>query len=514
MKQLEKDQQAHIAQLKMAEANYFELFNKANIAILILEAATCKILDANSMASNLTGYSREELINKHPYDTVSSLDDTISKISAAENIRRVMDGEHLISDRQYIHKNGQVFWIQVSLSRAVIDGCERVIVCFYEIDSRKKAEQALRKSEANLRSIFNHTHIGFALLDQSLNIVCCNTAANEWGRDSLGVELAEGKNVIPLLRDYNKKEYVELLHRALGGESINFETAYPVLDGSISWYRVRMDAVYTPEEHIIGIIVSAENITDNKLARLDRERMIKDLIQRNKEHEQFAYIVSHNLRGPLANILGYINLVQEEGNSKEDTEEYLQMLAASANKLDETIRDLSRLLQLKKDTTDVKEWVSFSSIVEDIKIGLRNLIDENTVVFETDFSEAEEIFTFKIYVYSIFYNLITNSIKYKNQNRRKTVIRIRSCRKGDRVKLTFRDNGIGIDLKKNKEFVFGLYKRFHPQVSNGKGVGLCMTKAQVEALGGKITIKSKVNIGTLFTIYLPYEVAATNLQHG
>ena len=494
-----------IAHVKRAQSNYYELFDKANIAILILEAGTGKILEANSMASHLTGYSKAELINKHPYDTITSHDYSITKMSAAENIRRAMEGEHLISDRQYIHKNGNVFWVQVSLSKAIIDDCERVIVCFYEINSRKKAEQALRTSEANLRSIFQHTNIGFGLLDTSLNLVCCNEKASEWGRESLGVQLEEGKNVIPLLRDYNKNEYVEMLHLALNGESINIETAYPVLDGSLCWYRLRMDAVRTPEENIIGIIVSAENITASKLARMDRDRMLKDLIQRNKEHEQFAYIVSHNLRGPLANMLGYINLIQEEGNTKEELVEYRQLLSISANKLDSTIRDLSSLLQLKKDINEVREWVNLNSIVEDVKISVRNSIENDNIVFDTNFSEVADMYTFKIYIYSIFYNLITNSIKYKNHNCKKKIISIKSYKKEGKIKLVFRDNGIGIDLEKNKDFVFGLYKRFHPQVSAGKGVGLCMTKTQVEALGGKIGIRSKVNKGTRFTIHLPNE---------
>lgn len=505
MEQFKQREKAHIEQIKRAEANYYELFDKASVAILILEADTGKILDANAMASQLTGYSKEELINKHPYDTVSSLDASINKISAARNLSMVMNGQHVISDRQYIHKKGHIFWVQVSITKAIIDGFERIIVCFHSIDGRKQAEQALRKSEANLRSIFQHTNIGFGLLDQSLNIVCFNEAASEWGRESLGVELEEGKNAVSILRDYNKKEYVEMLHLALSGQSINIETSYPVLDGSMSWYRLRMDAVYTPEEHIIGVIVSAENITAAKLARIDRDRMINELIQRNKEHEQFAYIVSHNLRGPLANILGYISLIQEEGNTKEDAEEYLQLLSLSANKLDETIRDLSSLLQLKKDIHEVKEWVSFSQIVSDVRIGVRNLVADHIVIFDTDFSEIDEVFTFKIYMYSIFYNLITNSIKYKNPNCRKTIIKIRSYKKGNKIKLTFRDNGIGIDLEKNKDFVFGLYKRFHPKVCTGKGVGLCMTKAQIEALGGTIDIQSKVNKGTQFTIHLPSE---------
>lgn len=508
MTQTMQHKKAEICPRQRAEANYFELFDKASIAILILEPETGIILDSNAMVSHLTGYSKEELINKHPYDTISTRDLSITKVSAAENLKKVMAGEKFVSDRQYIHKNGHVFWVQLSMSKAIFDDCERVIACFSEIDSRKRAEQALQKSEANFRSIFQHTNIGFGLLDTSLNVVYCNEKANEWGRESLGVQLETGKNAVSLLRDFQKSDFVTMLQRALSGESINVETAYPVLDGSVSWYRLRMDAVYTPEEQLIGVIVSAENITDSKLVRLDRDRMIKDLIQRNKEHEQFAYIVSHNLRGPLANILGYISLIREEDNARAETEEYLQLLSESACKLDETIRDLNRLLQLKNETTEVKESVCLYQIVEDIKIGLRNVTEDQTVVFDVDFSETAELVTFKIYMYSIFYNLITNSIKYKNPIHKKTIVKIRSARKGNKIKLTFRDNGIGIDLEKNKDFVFGLYKRFHPQVGAGKGVGLCMTKMQVEALGGTISIKSKVNKGTLFTICLPATAAA------
>ena len=182
MEQLELSESVYFEQVRQAQANYYELFDKANAAILIMDAATGKIIDANSMATQLTGYSKCELINKHPYDTISSLDSSINKISAAENLRKAIEGEHIVSDRQYIHKKGHVFWVQVRISKVNVDNCERIIVSFHGIDNRKKAEEALRKSEANLRSIFQHTNIGFALLDQSFNIVCCNDIANEWGR--------------------------------------------------------------------------------------------------------------------------------------------------------------------------------------------------------------------------------------------------------------------------------------------------------------------------------------------
>jgi signal transduction histidine kinase len=109
----------------------------------------------------------------------------------------------------------------------------------------------------------------------------------------------------------------------------------------------------------------------------------------------------------------------------------------------------------------------------------------------------------KSYVYSIFYNLISNSIKYKKPDIC-PVIEIKSVRREDKIELLFKDNGRGIDLKKSGQHVFGLYKRFHWDVE-GKGVGLFTVKTQVEALGGKISIKSEVNKGTEFKILFAIE---------
>jgi signal transduction histidine kinase len=129
------------------------------------------------------------------------------------------------------------------------------------------------------------------------------------------------------------------------------------------------------------------------------------------------------------------------------------------------------------------------------------LIDGEEVSLNTDFSEANELITIKSYIYSIFYNLISNSIKYR-QLGIKPIISIQSKRSNDKIILVFKDNGIGIDLNKLGGQVFGLYKRFHQHVE-GKGMGLYMVKTQVEMIGGTIEIISEVNKGTEFIITLP-----------
>jgi signal transduction histidine kinase len=126
------------------------------------------------------------------------------------------------------------------------------------------------------------------------------------------------------------------------------------------------------------------------------------------------------------------------------------------------------------------------------------LLQSEEIRIETDFSQAEKIFSLKTYIYSIFYNLIINSIKYK-QPTLPSVISIKSYRDWDKLFLIFKDNGLGIDLTKNGAQVFGLYKRFHSHIE-GKGLGLFMVKTAVEMLGGSISIASAVNKGTIFTI--------------
>ena len=129
---------------------------------------------------------------------------------------------------------------------------------------------------------------------------------------------------------------------------------------------------------------------------------------------------------------------------------------------------------------------------------MSHLIDSDDIEIRYDFPDINEYFTIKPYLYSIFLNLISNSVKYRQPDNH-CVIEIMSHLLKNKIELTFSDNGMGIDLKKKGEQVFGLYKRFHENIE-GKGIGLFMVKTQVETLGGKISIKSEQNVGTEFKI--------------
>lgn len=247
-----------------------------------------------------------------------------------------------------------------------------------------------------------------------------------------------------------------------------------------------------------AILCITEDITERKAAEAERRQMLADIVQRNKDLEQFSYIVSHNLRAPVANILGLSELIRNPGIRLNEADDLIEHLSVAAGKLDEVIMDMNNILQVKNTESKRKELVRFSDLVGNIKMGIDRYMEREEVQLISDFSAINEIMSVKSYLYSIFLNLISNSIKFRQPDV-KPVIEVTSTLHDNKVLISFKDNCLGIDLKKRGEQVFGLYKRFHFHVE-GKGMGLFMVKTQVESLGGKISISSEVNKGTEFVI--------------
>jgi PAS domain S-box-containing protein len=290
----------------------------------------------------------------------------------------------------------------------------------------------------------------------------------------------------------------------------NFNTTFVTLENSYSNFRmVRRDGktmycycewrfefdINRKPIRIFGIV---QDITERTLGEIERTKMISDIIKRNQDLEQFSYIVSHNLRAPVANLLGLTDIIGSISLGEKEKEIAIQGLSISTHKLDEVIRDLNHILQVRRDVGTRMERVFFSDVLYDVKSGISESLKKENVEFDLNFSEANEMPAIKSYLYSIFYNLISNSIKFKQPAINPVIeINSRKCETG--LVITYKDNGVGIDLVKYHKQVFGLYNRFHDKLE-GKGMGLYMVKTQVEALGGKINIKSEVNKGTEFEI--------------
>lgn len=234
----------------------------------------------------------------------------------------------------------------------------------------------------------------------------------------------------------------------------------------------------------------------------ETEKLLSELSSSYNNLMQFNYIVSHNLRAPVANIIGLCNLIHLPGISEEDKLQTISHINTAAQNIDNLIKDLSVLLAMRAPHNIKKVKVFLPSLVETISNNLEKQIAESKAIIKTNFrDDATEIFTIKSYLESIFYNLISNAIKFQSNNKCPEII-ISSKKEKNIFLITVSDNGIGIDLEKYGDKIFGLYQRFNLEVE-GKGLGLNMTKMQVEAVGGKIILESTPGNGTLFTITFP-----------
>jgi len=226
-----------------------------------------------------------------------------------------------------------------------------------------------------------------------------------------------------------------------------------------------------------------------------------ELIRQNSQLEQFGFIIAHNLRSPVARILGLTNLIKSEQFSMPQDEIVIQKLQHSAEDLDHIIHDLNAILEIKKGATHSFEPINLMERLNKVRSILKERITESKAQITDNFNITMHCYGIPAYVESILYNLVSNAIKYRSPQRTPVII-VSAKTEGDYLKLEVSDNGIGLDLSIASEKVFNLYQRFHNHVE-GKGIGLFLVKTQVEAMNGKITVESTVGEGTCFTIHLP-----------
>lgn len=264
------------------------------------------------------------------------------------------------------------------------------------------------------------------------------------------------------------------------------------------WVRFSMIPIYNSDNELSHWISIQKDVTEERKQEKEKEQLIRELTQNNKDLKQFSYITSHNLRAPLSNLIGLLNLIEDIPINDSELLEIINGFKKSTHLLNETINDLVKIIVIKDKISIQKENVTINEVVEHVFSQLKFQIEQSKPILKLNFDEADTIYTNKAYLESILINLLTNSIKYKSETK-KLKISITIKKTNNSTILKFKDNGIGIDLKRNSEHIFGLYQRFH-DYPDSKGLGLYLVKSQIESLGGTIAIESEVNKGTEFTL--------------
>lgn len=224
-----------------------------------------------------------------------------------------------------------------------------------------------------------------------------------------------------------------------------------------------------------------------------------ELIKYNNELRQFSYTISHNLRGPVASLLGLIHLFDRSALSQEN-EKISDHIFSSAQRLDAIIKDLNKIIDIRNDIFQIRQKVVLAEELEQIRRVLHIGTELTHIHVQAELSGCEQLYSVRPMVHSILYNLISNAIKYRAPERI-SQIKISAEQTDEYYILKVEDNGLGIDLTAHKDNLFKLYKRFHYH-TEGKGIGLYLVKLQCEALGGYIEVQSELNKYTRFTAYL------------
>ncbi|KAA5543475.1 sensor histidine kinase [Adhaeribacter rhizoryzae] len=266
--------------------------------------------------------------------------------------------------------------------------------------------------------------------------------------------------------------------------------------------EVLVEPVFDAQGNCLRLVGMVHDITERKEIEVNQMRLTQDLYQHNRDLEQFTYIVSHNLRAPLANALGLVRHLPNMPTTTELYQQYLSHLITSIEKLDTILKDVTQILSVRdRQNIDHYEAVVLAEVCEQAKQDLAPELGACGGHLHIAVAPDFIVHGSRVYLYSIFHNLISNAIKYRSLNRVLEINITTINTTPEEKTIQFSDNGLGFDMNKYENDVFKLYKRFHHNSSiEGRGVGLFLVKTHVEALGGNITVKSTLNAGTTFTI--------------
>ena len=288
-----------------------------------------------------------------------------------------------------------------------------------------------------------------------------------------------------------------LLAEYLSEKNIELSELFEELENANS--VLKRDEVLIGNQKELLENANAELIKQVEIKTSELRQANKELIKHNNELQQFSNTLSHNLRAPVANLLGLAQLYEMD-KSEENREKVVAHIYKSAESLDGVIKDLNKVVELRNNLFQIKEKIEINNEIDNIWQMLGESTQHCNGKLLLDIN-APVIYGVRSYFHSIMYNLISNSIKYRNPNE-DCLIKIKTHIFENECVIEFQDNGIGIDLKKHSAQLFGMYKRFHDHLE-GKGLGLFLTKQQVEAMKGSIDVQSELNVGTKFTIKFP-----------
>ncbi len=500
--------------LKKSEEQFRKTFEySANgMAIISMEG---KYIQVNKAYEEILGYSNEELKNKNFRD-ISHPDDLKGNEPL---IKELAEGkrDYYIMDKRYIHKDGSYVWahLAASLIKDEIGGKPYFISQITDITREKAAQQELSETLDKLKSILDaSTRVAIVGTDVNGLITSFNkgaenllgyTAQEIVGKKTpvkfhLNEELQQRKNELFNDESIDVNGFDILKHFASKQKFTTKEWVFVRKNGSKFPVQLTITEIKGVDGQLNGYLGIASDITELKR----RENELEHLLDINKDQNErllnFAHIVSHNLKGHAGNYSMIMELLKDE-ESPEEIKQFIDMLLTATKNLNDTVENLNDIVEANTKTSETKKQVNIKETLQMAVGNLNAIVNEAGAKLNFNVEDDETVNAVPAYLDSIFHNFISNAIKYRSPER-KPVIHISTGETENYKVISFEDNGLGIDLEKTGGKLFEMFKTFHGN-SDARGVGLFITKNQIESMGGRVEVESEVNKGSIFKVYLP-----------
>jgi len=429
-------------------------------------------------------------------------DDVDSFMNSLESSKRRLvkwDHEYRVS----LPKKG-VRWVRIT----AIPEMQKQSVSFYgritDITSFKQQEMKLQLSEERFKYALKAASEGIWDWDMTTNMVYYSAQSMK----ILGKPEKEAvyPNTFWLSRIHpdDLDMYDKLKKDHFKNKSATYESIYRIMtdQGKYRWVLSRGKAIhYDAKSKPVRAIGTLKDVTQMKEKEMELGNTINIIGSQNNRLSNFAHIVSHNLRSHSSNLKMLIDLFKTA--EAQEREDMLQHLEGISDGLAVTINHLRELVEIQSEIKITRENLNLRHYLKNILTILHNEITKHGVTVEINIPLDVTVNYNPAYLESILLNFTTNAIKYSSSERKPMISYDFEIIDGQKV-LSISDNGLGIDIKKHKSSLFGMYKTFHKN-KNSRGIGLFITKNQIDAMGGKIEVFSEMNIGTTFKVYFHEE---------
>ncbi len=454
--------------------NYHFLFEQATDAIMVTDFQG-DFKDVNSSLCTMFGYTRDELLKLN----VRALLDVEHIKEKPLRFDLLAAGENLYNERKMVNKKGALIYVEAN-AKKFMD--ERILVIARDITERKKAEEALQKSEANLHTIYDNTDTIYVLIDHYLRIISCNPRAVDFARNELGHGMQASNYFLDYFPPERQPGLLFYMKEVLAGKPVNYETNYPQADGSLHWYHVRMFPIPKGDNNIYGMMVAVSDITEKKALEqelLDQKVQEQKKITRAVLHAQDIQSnrIGQELHDNINQLLACAKLYLDSAEKRQtNTNDLVKKSKASLEEAIREIRLLSQQQVTPQKTFDIKE------LIEELTWNLNDNTTGGTK-FHCHVTGAlsmdEDL---KLNIYRIVQEQVNNIVKHADATQ--ATITLNEDEK--MVYVSVIDNGKGFD-----------------PVLKRKGIGISNIINRAGSFNGQVIIESSPGKGCKLEVRIP-----------